>query len=227
VASAKPRVPARGTRFWPILTFVVLVIVIGSDERDHLKHLADVDRSVAAAVGSVSVYSLYTDYAERIDSCDYRWLVFCTPKTDAFSALSVLPQRPPEGVGGWAISGMLNVPKLPDATIYALHKRWSQGWAPFALSLVFLIGCVLFAIGCLQERNYIGALFVPVIMLFAMWAIKHVFLLLTSGALLVLEALILIGGIPAALAVCLKLFHESREMKEGVAEVAHALERTE
>lgn len=179
--------------------FVVVLIAVASDERDNLRHLAEIDKGIAAAVGSVSIYSLYTDYSERIDSCDYKWLV----------------------IAAYVLGAIVNLPKLPDATIHVLIVRFRQVWAPFVFSVVFLLLCVAFVIGALPERNYIGAFFVPVLMLFAMWAIKHVFLLLASGALLFLEALILVAGVPALLAACLKIFHESREIKVGLAEAVH------
>jgi len=219
----------RRNRLWALVTFLVLVIVILSDERDHLQHLADLDKSIAAAVGSVSVYSIYSDYSERIDGCDYRWFVVCVPKSDEISLASFLThQQPPapSGVGGAIAAAITNLPKLPDATVYALHKRWSQGWAPFTLSLVFLLGCVALVLGLLKEKNVIGAFFVPIAMLFALWAVKHVFLLVASGAWLFLEALILIGGVPALVATCLKLFNESRELAES-AKAAHSLKGLE
>jgi hypothetical protein len=217
----------RAGRWWPILTFGILLIVIGSDERDHLQHLADVDRGIAAAVGSVSIYSLYTDYSERIDSCDYRMLVVCSPKPyDSSSFLTSLRQQP-GNTASWIGAAIVNIPRLPDATFYALGKRWHQGWLPFALALVFLTGCVMLVIGAIQEKNYVAAFFVPMLVLAAMWVLKEVFLLLASGVLLFLEALILIGGIPAILAALLKFFHESREVKEGITEVAHTFKNVQ
>ncbi len=217
------QVPAkRAGRWWPVVTFIVLLVVIGNDERDHLQHLADVDRGIATAVGSVSIYSLYMDYSERIDSCSYTWFVICTPTSAYDYAFGASLLRQPT-TPFWIGSAIANVPKLPDATFYALGKRWTQGWLPFSMAVVFLIGCILLIIGAIGDKNYIVACFVPMIMLVVMWGLKEVFLLLASGALLFLEALILIGGIPAMLAALLKFFHESREIKEGIAEVAHTL----
>lgn len=223
---APTTVGKRRSWLWPILTFAVMLIVVASDERDHLQHLADFDKGAAAAVGSVSIYSLYTDYSDRIDSCDYKWLVVCEAKPDQYSPfVTSAPQESSGGIVTYVAGAIVNLPKLPDATIHALIVRFRQGWAPFILSVTFLLLCIAFIIGALQEKNYLGAFFVPIFMLFAMWAIKHVFLLFAHGALLLLEALILVGGIPTLLAVSLKLFHESRELKEGVAEVVHTIKR--
>jgi len=215
----------RPNRLWPIVSFVVLLVVLAADERDGFSRLADLDRGIADAVGSVSIVSLYDDYTHRFATCDYQWLVLCQEKPaiglelyDAGAAASEAPTT-----GNWLAGAIGNIPKLPDATFYVLGQRWSQGPIPFAMALLFLIGCIGFAVAAVRgEGNYVLALIAPIVVLVAMWILKHVFLFLADGALLFLEALILLGGIPAAIAGALKFAHESGEVKEGVSRIAES-----
>lgn len=218
---APPR--KRRSLLWPIVSCVVAVIVIASDERDHLQRLADFDKHIAALVDSVSVHTLYTDYAERINDCDYRLLFFCErrPYPRSFGYADANPDKP--GLTDVVLSSIGNLPKLPDATVYALSKRWKEGPTAFTLALMFFIGCIVLVIALLSERQFLGAVFAPFIVLLAMWLLKHAFLFAATEFGRVLQALILIGGIPAAIAMMLKFWDESREIKDSVTEVAHTL----
>ena len=88
------------------------------------------------------------------------------------------------------------------------------------MALIFIVLCAVGILGYLQDReSLIGVLFVPPIILFALWILKHVLLLFASGVWLVLEALILLGGIPALVAGAVSAFHASREVGEGATNI--------
>ncbi len=206
-----------------MLTLVVTVMAVSVDARGGLRWLQAGDRRAAQAIGTISVWRLYNEYTDRFAMCRYRDLVVCVPRKD-YGTMSVLRRfelqsAAMQSESSW--SDLANIPKLPDATLYAFRVSLRDGpWAT-AMLVGYLLVCLALAI--VVRRAPVVWLVIPAVVLLIFTIAKWLLLLAAHGALVVLEVLLFLGGIPASLAVAVRSFNASREIKEGVADVIAAI----
>jgi hypothetical protein len=223
----------RWKRIWTVVSFLLVLTALAIDQRDHFRWLQGADRNVSDAIGTISIGAIYEDYAERFNMCTYHWLVFCEVKQPVPYSLPQLPaEASSSSSGGLSFIGaaLVAIPRAPDATIYALHKRWVDipihGATPFVMTIVFVVLCAVGILAYLQDReNIIGVLFVPLFILIGLWVLKWILIGFANGVWLVLEALIILGGLPALVAAAISAFQGSREVGESAVKVAESFKK--
>lgn len=206
-----------------MLTLLVTIMAVSLDARGGLRWLQAGDRRVARAIGTISVWRLYTEYTDRFAMCRYRDLVVCVPRS-ADGTTSVLRRFELQSAAMQSESlwsDLANIPKLPDATFYAFQVSLRDGPWTTAMLVGYLLVC--FALAIVVRRAPVAWIVVPEVAVLIFAIAKWLLLLAANGALVVLEVLLFLGGIPASLAVAIRSFEASREIKEGVTDAIAAI----
>ena len=220
--------PSSRVRHLVTLAALVLVIVYNIGE---LLRTPGVDELAK----NQSMFSIPTEMSDRYNSCDYRYLFFCEPKstsipaacvaltglaratcilTDNGQAGSAPPQAP-----SWTsipvvkvvVGAVVILPRLPDATIHMLQKRWARGRLEFSLGLVFVFVYVTLMVVALRQESStklwaFAAVVVagPYLVIGIFWLFQHALAGASAGAEKFAAFMVASLGLPACLLVCIK-----------------------
>jgi hypothetical protein len=241
------RAPVKKRGFFPlsiqhIVTLVVLFIVLFYNLGELLK-----TPGVADVATNQSMFSIPTEISDRYDSCDYKYLFFCEPKstdvpgcdnaTGLARSVCILTDNrqtgsAPDHSSRWVTLPYVGVlfaaaeilPRLPDAVIHMLRERWDRGSLEFSLGLVFVLGYVTLMVVALRQEIPANLWWFALMVVFGQYLMLGVFWLLQkalAGAAAetskIAAILVSVLGLPGCLAICIK--HDAESVAKAVGEI--------
>lgn len=225
-----------------IVTLGVLFVVLFYNLGELLK-----TPQVTEAATNQSMFSIPAEISDRYNSCDYKYLFFCEPKsTDApgcenltgiARSTCILTENGQAGSGAdhpsrWASVPFVNVivaaaeilPRLPDAVIYMLRERWGRGSLEFSLGLVFVLAYVTLLVVALRQESplnfwlfALAVVFGPYLMLGVFWLLQQALAGAAAETSKVAAILVSLIGLPGCLAVCIG--HDFKSAVKVVGEI--------
>jgi hypothetical protein len=225
-----------------IVTLVVLFIVIVYNLGELLK-----TQGVAEVAANQSMFSIPTEISDRYNSCDYKNLFFCEPKsTDVPGcenlvgvdrATCILTDNGLAGTSAdqpsrWASVPYVNVvlaaveilPHLPDAVIHMLRERWDRGSLEFSLGLVFVFAYITLMVVALRQESplnlwlfALAVVFGPYLMLGVFWLFQKALAGAAAKTTKVASMMVSTIGLPGCLAVCIR--HDFKSAVKVVGEI--------
>jgi hypothetical protein len=214
----------RGHFIWASLYLVVVILVSIYEGRETVENLRDGDLALARAISTVSIDSLSGAFLDRLEACDYRYLVVCVPRQS--NACDLFCPNDGGGVFSAAWTGLRLQPRLPDVIWYVLSTRFKSGdVASFILTLIFVVinifiwlGALTSGEGGLFQRTFIFLASIPMgplVVSLVFWIGQQFLLLLTSAIGIALQILIVAAGIPAMIIAALSALHTGVSLREA------------
>jgi hypothetical protein len=229
-----------------IVTLAVLFIVIVYNIGELLK-----TSGVAEAATNQSMFSIPAEMSDRYNSCDYKNLFFCEPKStdvpgcenlvgvDRATCILTDNGRADSGAdqpSRWASVPYVGVvlaageilPRLPDAVIHMLRERWGRGSLEFSLGLVFVLAYITLMVVALRQEGplnlwlfALAVVFGPYLMLGVFWLLQKALAGAAAETTKIAAIMVSAIGLPGCLAVCIG--HDFKSAAKVVGEIRRGI----